>query len=105
MGDTGRARTSPLLAVVAIALIVLSAAGVGYLVTTFLFAFSGGQYRMVAVVNAGALIVVGLGVLAGVGMWLFKSPAAAIKWTAIVTGVGWVAAVIAEWFISFTLGA
>jgi hypothetical protein len=105
MGDTGRARTSPLLAVVAIALIVLSTAGVGYLVTTFLFAFSGGQYRMVAVVNSGAPIVVGLGVLVAIGMWLIKSPGAAIKWTAIATGVGWVAAVIAEWLISYKLGA
>ena len=105
MGDSGRARTSQLLAVIAIALIVLPAAGVGYLVTTFLFAFSGGQNRMVAVVNSGALIVVGLGVLVAVATWILRSAAAAIRWSAIVTGVGWVVAIVGEWLISFKLGA
>jgi hypothetical protein len=70
MGDTGRARTSPLLAVVAI-----------------------------------ALVVVGLGALVAAGTWIFRSPVAAIKWAAIATGVGWVAAIISEWLISFKLGA
>ena len=32
---------------------VLVAAAFGYLVTAFLYAFSGGQYRMVTVVNIG----------------------------------------------------
>jgi len=41
MGDTGPARTSAPLGMVAIAVIVLGVAAVGYLVTTFLFAFSG----------------------------------------------------------------
>jgi hypothetical protein len=91
--------------IVAIAAIVLPAAGAGYLVTTFLFAFSGGQNRMVAVVNVGALAVIGLDVLVAAVTWRLRSPTAAIKWTAIATGVGWVAVVIAEWLISFRLGA
>lgn len=63
MGDTGPAKTSAPLLIVTIAAIVLPAALAGYLVTTFLFAFSGGQYRMVEVVNVGALAVIGLDVL------------------------------------------
>ena len=92
-------------AIAAIAAIVLPAAGFGYLVTTFLFAFSGGQSRMVAVVNLGALAVIGFGVLVAAVTWILRSPLAAIIWTAIATGVGWVAVVIAEWLISFQLGA
>ncbi len=91
--------------IIAIAAIELPAGGVGYLLTTFLFAFSGGQSRMVAVVNTGALVVIGLGALAAAVTWRLPSPTAAIKWSAIATGVGWVAAVIAEWLISFQLGA
>ncbi len=90
--------------ILALAAILLPSAGFGYLVTTFLFAFSGGQYRMVTVVTFGALAVIGLGVLVAVLTWRLRSPAAAIKWTAIATGAGWVAAVIAEWLISFGLG-
>ncbi len=105
MGGTGPARTSAALSIVAIAAIVLPAAGVGYLATTFLFAFSGGQYRMVAVVNLGALAVIGLDVLVAAATWILRSPADAFKWTAITTGAGWVAAVISEWLISFWLGA
>jgi hypothetical protein len=88
-----------------IAAIVLPAAGVAYLVTTFLFAFSGGQNRMVLVVNLGALVVIGLQVLVAVLAWSLRSPAAAVKWTVIATGAGWVAAIIVEWLISFRLGA
>ncbi len=105
MGGTGPASTPAPLWIVAIAAIVLPAAGVGYLMTTFLFAFSGAQYRMVAVVNLGALTVVGVGVLVAAVTWMLRSLAAAIKWTAIATVAGWVAAVIAEWVISFKLGA
>ena len=105
MGDTGPARTSAPLGIVAIAGIVLGVAAVGYLVTTFLFAFSGGQYRMVAVVNLGAVAVISLGVLVAAVKWIVRSSAEAIKWTAIATGGGWVAALIAEWLFSFSLGA
>ena len=60
---------------------------------------------MVAVVNLGALAMIGFGVLVAAATWILRSPLAAIIWTAIATGVGWVAAVIAEWLISFQLGA
>lgn len=105
MGSAGPARTSTALSIVVIAAIVLPAAGFGYLVTTFLFAFSGGQYRMVAVVDMAGLAVVALGVLAGGVTWILRSADAAIKWTAIATGIGWVAALIGDWIVSFQLGA
>ena len=85
MGDTGPARTSAPLGTVAVTGIVLGVAAVGYLVTTFLFAFSGGQYRMVAVVNLGAVAVISLGVLVAAVKWIVRSSAEAIKWTAIAT--------------------
>ena len=97
-------KTSTALTVITIAAIVLPAAGVGYLVTTFLFAFSGGQSRMVGV-NLGCLVVIGLGVVLGAIAWRLRSPVDAIKWSAIATGAGWVAVLIAEWLISFRLGA
>jgi len=105
MGITGPARTSAPLAILAIGAIVLGAAAAGYLVTTFLFAFSGGQNRMVVVVNVGGLIVIGLDVLVAAAAWIVRSPADSIKWTAIAAGAGWAAALIAEWVFSFWLGA
>jgi hypothetical protein len=105
MGDNRPARTPAAVWVVVMAAILLPAAGVGYLVTIFLFAFSGGQNRMVAVVNLGALTVIGVGVVAGVVTWRLRTPVAAVVGTAIATGVGWIGALIAEWLISFKLGA
>jgi hypothetical protein len=105
MNDRQQARTSVYLLVVVIALIVLVAAAIGYFVTTFLFAFSGGQHRMVAVVNVAALIVIGASVLVTAVTWRLRSREAAVASTAIATGVGWVVAVVAEWLISFSLGA
>jgi hypothetical protein len=105
MGNTGPARPSATISIVVIALIVLPAAGLGYLITTFLFAFSGGQNRMVAVVNIGALAVVGVQVLVAAVTWRLRSPAAATKWAAIAVGAGWFAALIGEWLVSFKLGA
>ena len=105
MGDPRPAKASAFPLLIAIALIVVSAGGFGYLVTTFLFAFSGGQYRMVAVVNVVALMVVALGAGAAAVSWKLRSSAAAVRWTAIATGIGWVMAIIADWLISFSLGA
>ena len=105
MNRPGPAAPPAFVWVLVLAAIVLPAAGFGYLVTTFLFAFSGGQYRMVAVVNAGAAAVLALDVLVAALAWLLRSPVAAVKWTAITTGAGWVVAVIAEWLLSFSLGA
>ena len=87
------------------AAIVLLAGAVGYVITTFLFAFSGGQYRMVAVVNAATLIVIGLSALVAVIVWKQRSSGAAIGAAAIATGVGWGTALVTEWGISFWLGA
>jgi hypothetical protein len=50
-------RTTPILWIL-IAGILAVVTFIGYIVTTFLFAFSGGQYRMVLVVNVGAAAVV-----------------------------------------------
>ena len=105
MGGTRPVKTSAYLVVAAIAAIVLAAGGLGYLVTTFLFAFSGGQYRMVGVVNLVALLVIVIGAAVGAVTWRLRSRGAAVLYTAIVTGVAWVAAVIAEWLMSFSLGA
>lgn len=60
---------------------------------------------MVAVVNLGALAVISLGILVAAVTWRVRSAAAAIKWTAIASGVGWLAALVSEWLLSFKLGA
>ena len=91
--------------IVVIAAILLPASAFGYLVTTFLFAFSGGQYRMVQVVNAGALSVLALVTLVAIVAWWRTSSNGAIKWTAIATGIAWPAAIAVEWALSFELGA
>ena len=91
--------------IVVIAAILLPTSAFGYLVTTFLFAFSGGQYRMVQVVNAGALLVVGLVTVVAIVAWWRTSPDGAIKWTAIATGIAWLAAIAVEWALSFEFGA
>jgi hypothetical protein len=97
--------TSRVAAAIGATAIILVVGAVGYIVTTFLFAFSGGQYRMVNVVNVGALAVIGVGALAAALAWWKRSSATAIKWTAIATGIGWVIALLAEWLLSFALGA
>src|SRR2546421_2926829 len=104
MGDTGPARTSAPLGTVAVTGIVLGVAAVGYLVTTFLFAFSGGQYRMVAVVNLGAVAVISLGVLVAAGGWVGRSSAEGIKWTGLAKGGGLGAAPHPAWLVSLSLG-
>jgi hypothetical protein len=60
---------------------------------------------MVQVVGIGAVSVITVDVLVAVVAWRLRSPVAAIKWTAVATGAGWVVAIIAEWLISFSLGA
>ena len=79
-----------------------------YLVTTFLFHFSGGQVRMGPVVDYGALAVIGLTILLAVAVWIIRSPTASVKVAAIATGVAWVVAVFVEWGFSqfvFVTGA
>lgn len=105
MNDTRTARPMILAYLAALAVLVLFSSALGFLITTFLFAFSGGQARMVAVVNIGALVVVVVLILVAVVAWVIRSPVEAIKWTAIATGVAWLTAIIVEWILSFSLGA
>lgn len=94
-----------IVAAAGLVLVVAACAGVMYLITTFLFAFSGGQYRMVAVVGYGALAVIVATLLVAAGVWRLRSMAAAVKWAAITTAAGWAIAVMVEWILSFVLGA
>jgi len=80
-------------------------AGVMYLITSFLFAFSGGQYRMVPVVGYGALAVIGATLSIAIVVWRLRSLAAAVKWAAIATALGWALAIVGEWILSFGLGS
>jgi hypothetical protein len=89
---------------IALAIVVLAAGVVGYLATTFLFAFSGGQNRMVPVVNLGAVSVIVLSLVVAAVTWVVRSPMDALKWTAIGTAVGWLAAIAIEFVLSFSLG-
>jgi hypothetical protein len=94
-------------AAVAVSLIVIVSVATAFmfLVTTFLFHFSGGQSRMEPVVNYGALAVVAVTALVAIVSWITRSPAEAVKFTVIATAVLWVAVVIVEWGFSFALGA
>ena len=79
-----------------------------YLVTTFLFHFSGGQARMGPVVDYSALAVIALVILLAVIVWKIRSPTAAVKFAAVTTLVAWVVAVFVEWGFSqfvFVTGA
>src|SRR5262245_42108482 len=87
-----------------IGVIVLVPSGVMYLATTFLFAFSGGQYRMVPVVNYAALIVVLFGVGTAALTWKLRSVTKAVFAAGATTAGGWVTAVVVEWLLSFQLG-
>ena len=75
-----------------------------YLITTFLFAFSGGQYRMVSVVGYGAMAVAAGTLLVTAIVWMQRSLAAAAKTAGLALAVGWVAAVFVEWLLSLVLG-
>ena len=58
-----------------------------YLITTFLFAFSGGQVRMVPVVNSGFLIVsAGVLIMGMISLIISQSLSKAIHSTLITTG-------------------
>jgi hypothetical protein len=98
------ADASPVVMAIAIAIVVLAAGAIGYLVTTFLFAFSGSQYRMVAVVNLGAVLVLVSSFAVAAVSWMLRSPMDALKWALIATAIGWVAAFAIEFVLSFSLG-
>ena len=76
-----------------------------YLVTTFLFHFSGGQSRMGPVVDYGFFAVIAFSLLTTAIVWRMRSLTAAAIWAAIGTLVAWVVAVFVEWRFSFVLGA
>jgi hypothetical protein len=74
-------------------------------VTTFLFAFSGGQVRMLPVVQYGAFAASGAAILLTAAVWLLRSPQAALITAALGTLTVWLVAVFVEWRLSFLLGA
>jgi hypothetical protein len=76
---SSRAGASSLAMAAAIAAVVLAAA-FGYLVTTFFFAFSGGQARMVGVVNLVAVSVVVSSFAVAAVVWVLSSPMHALQW-------------------------
>jgi hypothetical protein len=91
--------------IIVIAVAIAVPAVVGYLLTTFLFAFSGGQYRMVPIVNYAALTMIAIPAVAAAIAWKVRSGAvAAVTAVAVAIG-GWVVALFAEWVLSFWLGA
>src|SRR2546426_1299929 len=95
-------------AVGALVLLIGLVGGVMYVVTTFLFHFSGGQVRMGPVVDFGALAVVALLIVLAVVVWKIRSPVAAVKVVAIGAPVAWLLAVLVEWALSqfvFVTGA
>ncbi len=76
-----------------------------YAVTTFLFAFSGGQYRMTPIVGA-APWVVGVGaLLVGGGVLAATRSLPRALWAVVRSiAVAWPLAVLVLWVVSFRLG-
>ena len=68
-------------------------------VTTFLFAFSGGQGRMEPVVKYVALVVFAVAMVLTAIVWILRSPRAAVVCAGIATPVAWAVAVFIEWRI------
>lgn len=99
------ARRDKVAVALSLVLLIGVAGGFMYLVTTFLFHFSSGQYRMGPVVDYIALAVVAGTLLLAAIVWRIRSPAAAVKYTAIATPVVWVVAFFIEWGFSFVVGA
>src|SRR2546430_14036292 len=97
--------TTTIVAAGAVVLLVAVCAGVMYLITSFLFAFSGGQYRMVPVVGYGALAVIGATLLIAIVVWRPRSLAAAGKKGAIAHPLGGAPAKVGEWVPSIRHGA
>jgi hypothetical protein len=88
-----------------LALLIGLAGAFMFLVTTFLFHFSGGQDRMGPVVNYGALAVIAGTTLLAAIVWTIRSPSAAVKITAIATPAAWAVTLVVEWGLSFVFGA
>ncbi|HEX2680590.1 MAG TPA: hypothetical protein VHM88_21360 [Candidatus Acidoferrales bacterium] len=100
---TNRIPTAAWLVIIAAGIVVSAAFMFG--VTTFLFAFSSGQSRMVQVVNYGALAMLVISVVTAIASWILRPGATAAKATAAVVAVGWFVTTIVEFILSFFLGA
>ena len=87
-------------AIGALVLIIGLGGGFMWLVTTFLFHFSGGQVKMGPVVDYGALLVIALTILVAIAAWILRSPVAAVKLAGVTAAVAWVVAVLVEWLFS-----
>jgi hypothetical protein len=76
-----------------------------FLITSFVFAFSSAQYRMVAVVSTAgwsvALGALGVGALA---LARTRALRAAVPLMLLASALGWCVAVVVEWHLSRTLG-
>ena len=86
-------------------LLAVPSGAVMYVVTTFLFAFSGGQYRMVPIVRAGPWIV-GIGaLLVGDAVLAATRSLPRAVWAVLGTiVVAWPVAVVAYWVAADRLG-
>jgi hypothetical protein len=74
-------------------------------ITTFMFAFSGQQYRMVPVVQIGFWAVAALTCVCGVAALLITSRLRIAVWTMLAAVcAGWALAVLVEWRLSFVMG-
>lgn len=73
-------------------------------VTTFLFAFSGGEVRMVPVVREAAYVASGASFLLSAMVWLLRSSQAAVITAALGTLAVWLVTVFVEWRLTFVLG-
>ena len=98
-------RTSKVLVAGLILLLVAIISGVMFGVSVFLFAFSGGQYRMVAIVQYVAIGVFVAVLVAAAVVWRVRSPLVAATFAAIAAPITWVAALLVEWGLSFQFGA
>ena len=76
-------------------------------VTTFLFAFSGGQVRMEPVVRYGAYAAFAAAMLLATVAWRLwlPSPTGAVIGATISAVAAWAVAVFIEWRASFVVGA
>ena len=77
-----------------------------YLITTFLFAFSGCQARMVPIVNGGVWVVnLAALVVGGVALARTRSLRPAVRALLVGAVVAWLVAILVYWLVSFRLGA
>lgn len=105
--SVGQRLRSAVLAIVVLPVpFVVPIAAVMYGVTTFLFHFSGGQYRMGPIVNAGALIAIGTTLGAGVITgWRTDSRRRTFAVMLQAAWIVWLVVLVAEWLLSFRFGA